>query len=47
MAVLLNLQLDLIKGNAAHAAKVKSRVWISMAWHRNKEKKETGRPAGE
>ena len=31
LAVLLNL--DLIKGNAAHAAKVKSRVW--MAWHRN------------
>jgi hypothetical protein len=36
MAVLLNL--DLIKGNAAHAAKVKSRVW--MAWHRNKEKRD-------
>ncbi len=32
MSVLLNL--DLIKGNAAHAAKVKSRVW--MAWHKNK-----------
>jgi hypothetical protein len=36
MAVLLNL--DLIKGNAAHAAKVKSRVW--MAWHKNKEKRD-------
>ena len=36
MAVLLNL--DLIKGNAAHAAKVKSRVW--MAWHRNKDKRD-------
>ena len=36
MAVLLNL--DLIKGNAAHAAKVKSRVW--MAWHKNKERRE-------
>ena len=40
MAVLLNL--DLIKGNAAHAAKVKSRVW--MAWHREQgEKRPTGR----
>ena len=36
MAVLLNLEL--IKGNAAHAAKVKSRVW--MAWHRNKERRD-------
>ena len=40
MAALLNLDLIMIKGNAAHAAKVKSRVW--MAWHRNK-RKETGR----
>ena len=30
--------LDLIKGNAAHAAKVKSRVWL--AWHRNKERRD-------
>ena len=36
MAVLLNL--DLIKGSAAHAAKVKSRVWL--AWHRNKERRD-------
>ena len=34
MSVLLNL--DLVKGNAAHAAKVKSRVW--KAWHKNKQK---------
>ena len=40
MAVLLNL--DLIKGNAAHAAKVKSRVWL--AWHREQgERRPTGR----
>jgi hypothetical protein len=38
MAVLLNL--DLIKGNAAHAAKVKSRVWL--AWHRREETDKPG-----
>ena len=37
MAVLLNL--DLIKGNAAHAAKVKSRVWAQEQG----EKRPTGR----
>ena len=31
-------EMDLIKGNAAHAAKVKSRVWL--AWHRNKERRD-------
>ena len=31
MSVLLNM--DLVKGNAAHAAKVKCRVW--KAWHKN------------
>ena len=44
MAVLLNL--DLVKGNAAHAAKVKSRVW--KAWHQNKQKAEQySRQAGQ